>query len=64
MVYITEIWKFFAEFKKVFNVIDEDGNGKITKNELAKLLKKLQKEATSDEIDKMFQAADTDGNYQ
>ena len=50
------------EIRKVFDAIDEDGNGKITKNELERLLLKLNKNATKTELNKMFQIADKDGN--
>ena len=52
----------FPEIRKVFDAIDEDGNGKITKNELERLLVKLNKNATKTELNKMFQIADKDGN--
>eukprot|EP00794_Sanderia_malayensis_P015187 gene15187-16753_t len=51
-----------TEFRKVFDLIDEDGSGKITKDEFSKLMKKLNQETSADNMDKMFNAADKDGS--
>ena len=51
-----------AEFREIFNLVDKDGGGSITKHELADLMETLGIEASSDEIDFMINEIDTDGN--
>eukprot|EP00795_Rhopilema_esculentum_P006995 gene6995-12622_t len=48
--------------RKVFDAIDVDMNGKITKDELKQLLERLNTDATKDSLDAMFKAADKDGS--
>ena len=45
----------------MFDAIDVDGNGKITIDELEKLLVKLNQEATQSQLEALFRAADKDG---
>jgi len=40
-----------AEFREIFNLVDKDGGGSITKVELGDLMETLGIEATSEEID-------------
>lgn len=51
-----------AEFREIFNLVDKDGGGTITKMELADLMETLGIEATSEEIDFMISEIDQDGD--
>lgn len=52
-----------AEFREIFNLVDKDGGGSITKVELADLMDTLGIDATPEEIDFMISEIDQ-GNYQ
>jgi len=47
-----------AEFREIFNLVDKDGGGSITKVELAELMETLGIEATPEEIDSMISEID------
>jgi len=47
-----------AEFREIFNLVDKDGGGSITKLELAELMETLGIDATSEEIDQMISEID------
>ena len=43
-----------AEFREIFNLVDKDGGGTISKEELGELMETLGIDATPDEIDLML----------
>eukprot|EP01039_Chlorochromonas_danica_P020033 gene20033-24368_t len=51
-----------AEFREIFNLVDRDGGGSISKLELAELLETLGIDADVEEIDRMIAEIDQDGN--
>lgn len=51
-----------AEFREIFNLVDKDGGGSITKVELAELMDTLGIDASTEEIDMMISEIDQDGN--
>jgi calmodulin len=51
-----------AEFREIFNLVDRDGGGSITKIELGELLDKLGIDASPEEIDKMILEIDENGD--
>mmetsp|Transcript_10595 Transcript_10595/g.18696 ORF Transcript_10595/g.18696 Transcript_10595/m.18696 type:complete len:152 (-) Transcript_10595:80-535(-) len=51
-----------AEFKEIFNLVDRDGGGTITKEELGELMDTLGIDATPEEIDLMINEIDQDSN--
>ena len=51
-----------AEFREIFNLVDRDGGGTITKEELGELMDTLGIDATPEEIDLMINEIDTDNN--
>ena len=51
-----------AELKKAFTVMDANGDGVVTKDELKTLLKGLGEDVTDDVVDEMIKIADTDGD--
>ena len=51
-----------AELKKAFTVMDANGDGVVTKDELKSLLKGLGEDVTDDVVDEMIKIADTDGD--
>ncbi len=51
-----------AEFREIFNLVDKDGGGSITKVELADLMDTLGIDATPEEIDFMISEIDQ-GEY-
>ena len=51
-----------AEFREIFNLVDKDGGGSITKEELGELLDTLGIDATPEDIDAMIAEIDQDGN--
>jgi calmodulin len=51
-----------AEFQEIFNLVDKDGGGSITKIELAELMDTLGIDADPEEIDHMIAEIDQDGN--
>lgn len=50
------------EFLSAFRVFDKNGDGRISSEELRQVLQGLGEPATSDEVDKMIQEADLDGD--
>ena len=50
------------ELKKAFAVLDENKDGVISKDELAKLLGGLGEDVTDDVVTEMMNLADTDGD--
>ena len=51
-----------AEFREIFKLVDRDGSGTITKEELAELMETLGIDATQEEVDMMISEIDTDDN--
>ena len=51
-----------AELRKAFNVMDENGDGQVTKDELKKLLSGLGEEVTDEVVDEMINIADENGD--
>jgi calmodulin len=51
-----------AEFREIFNLVDRDGGGNITKVELAELMDTLGIDADPEEIEHMIAEIDQDGN--
>ena len=49
-----------AEFREIFNLVDRDGGGSITKEELGELMDTLGIDATPEEIDLMINEIDQD----
>ncbi|KAJ2784375.1 hypothetical protein H4R18_001179 [Coemansia javaensis] len=48
-----------AELREAFNVFDKDGNGSISRSELRQVMASLGENLTEDEINAMFNEADT-----
>eukprot|EP00484_Ammonia_sp_Unknown_P021764 CAMPEP_0197028002 /NCGR_PEP_ID=MMETSP1384-20130603/7821_1 /TAXON_ID=29189 /ORGANISM="Ammonia sp." /LENGTH=299 /DNA_ID=CAMNT_0042456939 /DNA_START=21 /DNA_END=920 /DNA_ORIENTATION=- len=53
---------FIEELKEAFEVFDKDGDGEITPQELAAIMKALGEDLTEDEIFNMIQEVDQDGD--
>ena len=51
-----------AELRKAFDVMDENKDGQVTKDELKKLLLGLGEEVTDEIVNEMISIADTDGD--
>jgi len=51
-----------SEFREIFNLVDKDGSGSITKLELSELMETLGINASSEEIDMMISEIDQDGS--
>ena len=51
-----------SEFREIFNLVDKDGGGSITKTELGELMDTLGIDASPEEIDAMISEIDQDGN--
>eukprot|EP00356_Strombidium_inclinatum_P013509 CAMPEP_0170487134 /NCGR_PEP_ID=MMETSP0208-20121228/6000_1 /TAXON_ID=197538 /ORGANISM="Strombidium inclinatum, Strain S3" /LENGTH=93 /DNA_ID=CAMNT_0010761311 /DNA_START=3 /DNA_END=284 /DNA_ORIENTATION=+ len=51
-----------AELKKAFQVMDTNGDGFVTKDELKNLLKGLGEEVTDEVVDEMIKIADENGD--
>lgn len=51
-----------AEFREIFNLVDRDGGGEISKDELGELMDTLGIDATPEEIDAMIAEIDQDGS--
>ncbi|CAM9355368.1 unnamed protein product, partial [Choristocarpus tenellus] len=51
-----------GEFREIFNLMDKDGGGTITKEELGELMDTLGIDATPEEIDLMIDEIDQDSN--
>lgn len=47
-----------AEFREIFNLVDKDGGGSITKAELADLMDTLGIDASPEDIDNMINEID------
>lgn len=50
------------EFREIFNLVDNDGSGAITRDELASLMRTLSINASQQELDLMIDEIDTDGD--
>eukprot|EP01060_Flectonema_neradi_P001383 TRINITY_DN10824_c0_g1_i1.p1 TRINITY_DN10824_c0_g1~~TRINITY_DN10824_c0_g1_i1.p1 ORF type:complete len:156 (+),score=37.33 TRINITY_DN10824_c0_g1_i1:85-552(+) len=51
-----------AEFKEIFDLVDEDHGGSISKDELRKLMETLRLKPTDEELDAMMREVDSDGS--
>jgi calmodulin len=51
-----------AEFKEIFDLVDEDRGGTISKHELKKLMDTLRLHPTEEELSAMMKAVDADGS--
>ena len=51
-----------AELRKAFDVMDENKDGQVTKEELKKLLSNLGEEVTDEVVDEMISIADVNGD--
>jgi calmodulin len=51
-----------AEFKEIFDLVDEDKGGSISKAELKKLMETLRLKPTEEELDAMMKEVDADGS--
>ncbi|KAJ8603847.1 hypothetical protein CTAYLR_000292 [Chrysophaeum taylorii] len=51
-----------VEFREIFNLVDRDGGGTITKEELGELMDTLGIDASPEEIDLMIHEIDQDSN--
>ena len=51
-----------AELRKAFDVMDENHDGQVTKEELKKLLQGLGEEVTDEIVDEMINIADENGD--
>ena len=50
-----------AEFREIFNLVDKDGGGTISQDELGELMDTLGIEASPEEIDAMIREIDSNG---
>lgn len=50
------------EFKEIFDLVDVDGSGEITKVELGKLMETLGLKPTEEQLDQMMKEVDSDGS--
>ena len=50
------------ELKKAFNVMDSNGDGQVTKDELKQLLSGLGEDVTDEIVDEMINIADSNGD--
>lgn len=51
-----------AEFKEIFDLVDEDKGGSISREELKKLMITLRLKPTEEELDAMMKEVDSDGS--
>ena len=51
-----------SEFREIFNLVDKDGGGSITGEELGELMDTLGIEASPEEVDAMIREIDADGS--
>ena len=61
---MSEHWteEQIQEYKDAFSVFDQDGNGKITLNELSTVMRSLGQNPTEEELMEMIREVDDDGN--
>lgn len=52
------------EFREAFNVFDKDNNGFISASEVREVMKSLGENLTDEQIEKIIQEADLDGDRQ
>lgn len=50
------------EFKEIFDLVDGDGSGEISKEELGKLMETLGLKPTEQQLDEMMKEVDADGS--
>jgi len=50
------------QLKTIFQAFDKDGDGHVTRDELAEIMRSMGKRPLKSKIDRIFQQADTDGN--
>ena len=50
------------ELREAFNLFDQDGDGKITSQELGTVMRRLGHNPTDAELDDMIHEVDTEGN--
>jgi len=50
------------EFKEIFDLVDHDGSGEITINELAQLMETLGLKPTEEQLEQMMKEVDADGS--
>ena len=51
-----------AELQEIFNLVDKDGGGSISREELREVMETLGIKATQEEVDKMIEEIDQDSN--
>lgn len=51
-----------SEFREIFNLVDKDGGGTITKDELGELMDTLGIETTAEELELMINEIDSSGD--
>jgi len=51
-----------AEFKEIFDLVDEDHGGSISRGELRRLMETLRLKPTEEELDAMMKEVDSDGS--
>ena len=54
--------KVYEEFKEIFSLVDRDGGGSISSDELEHLLSIIGIEASNEEVDAMIKEVDTDNS--
>ena len=50
-----------SELQKVFNEVDENGSGQLSRDEIAEMARRMGKEMTKRELDKVMRQMDYDG---
>jgi Ca2+-binding EF-hand superfamily protein len=50
------------EFKEIFDLVDKDGGGTISRDELKKLMETLGVKALEEQLDQMMSEVDVDGS--
>ena len=51
-----------SEFREIFNLVDADGSGEISREELGELIATLGLKASQEELDRMIDEIDVDGD--
>merc|ERR1712010_57764 len=51
-----------SEFREIFNLVDSDGSGEISREELGELISTLGLKASQEELDRMIDEIDKDGD--